>query len=184
MLADIRDIIDEVNNLLDKVNSYESQITDTVDEYIEKIRGYVDKINSITVKAINNTNQLFQPFMVASTSKGTKRLSGSKGYPTVLTSDVTLFATTQTMELFVPIARKHVAVTNVFKGSTSAQDGNADCLARLKAVNTGRFNTVQDGTERFIQMRGMQSGYVYEIAYSCLDFHGKMATRKYYVTVQ
>lgn len=184
MLDQLRDLVDAVNDALDKINSYEEKLTNTVNDYVDKIKSYIDKINSTVVNAINNTNQLFQPFMVASTDKGTKRLSGSKSYPTVLTSDVTLFATTQTMELFVPIAKKHVAVTNVFKGTASAQDGDADCLARLQAANTGRFNTVQDGTERFIQMRGMQSGYVYEIAYSCLDFHGKIATRKYYVTVQ
>ena len=184
MLADIRDIVAEVNNLVDKINSYETSITNTVDNYIDKIRGYLDKINSVIVKAVNNTNQLFQPFMVASTSKGTKRLSGSKNYPTILTSDVTLFATSQTMELFVPLARKHIAVTNVFKGSNSAQDGNSDCLARLKAANTGKLNTVLNGTERQIQMSGLQSGYVYEVAYSALDFHGKIATRKYYITVQ
>ena len=160
MLDQLRDLVDAVNDALDKINSYEEKLTNTVNDYVDKIKSYIDKINSTVVNAINNTNQLFQPFMVASTDKGTKRLSGSKSYPTVLTSDVTLFATTQTMELFVPIAKKHVAVTNVFKGSASAQDGDADCLARLQAANTGRFNTVQDGTERFIQMRGMQSGYV------------------------
>ena len=184
MLDQLRDLVDAVNDALDKINSYEEKLTNTVDNYIDKIRGYLDKINSVIVKAVNNTNQLFQPFMVASTSKGTKRLSGSKNYPTILTSDVTLFATSQTMELFVPLARKHIAVTNVFKGSNSAQDGNSDCLARLKAANTGKLNTVLNGTERLIQMSGLQSGYVYEVAYSALDFHGKIATRKYYITVQ
>ena len=184
MMADLRDIIDEVNNLLETVNGYEKTITDTVDDYIGKIRGYLDKINTVIVNAVNNTNQLFQPFMVATTSKGTKRLSGSKNYPTVLSRDVTLFATSQTMELFVPLARKHIAVTNVFKDSASAQDGNSDCRARLRAANTGKLNTVLNGTERKIKMSGLQPGYVYEIAYSTLDFYGKMATRKYYISVQ
>lgn len=184
MMADLRDIVDEVNNLVDKVNSYESKITDTVDNYIEKIRGYLDKINTLIVKGVNNTNQLFQPFMVASTSKGTKRLSGSKNYPTVLSQDVTLFATTQTMELFVPIAKKHIGVTNVFKDKASAQGGNADCKARLREANSGKLNTLLDGTERRIKVNNLKPGYVYEIAYSALDFHGKMATRKYYISVQ
>ena len=75
-------------------------------------------------------------------------------------------------------------MTNVFKGSESAQDGNSDCLARLQAANTGKLNTVLDGTQRYIQMNGLQSGYVYEVAYSALDFYGKIATRKYYISVQ
>ena len=28
-----------------------------------------------------------------------------------------------------------------------------------------------------------EKGYVYEVAYSALDFEGKMATRKYYITI-
>jgi hypothetical protein len=184
MMADIRDIIDEVNNLVDKINSYEKTITDTVDNFLDRIRGYIDKINNVTIKAINNTNQLFQPFMVASTEKGTKRLSGSKKYPTVLTTNVKLFATTQTMELFVPLARKHVAVTNVFKGNASAQGGNSDCISKLRAANSGKLNTVLDGNERVLNMKNLESGYEYEIAYSVLDFHGKIATRKYYITIQ
>ena len=184
MMADIRDIIDEVNNLVDKINGYEKTITDTVDNFLDRIRGYIDKINNVAIKAINNTNQLFQPFMVASTEKGTKRLSGSKNYPTVLTSNVKLFATTQTMELFVPLARKHVAVTNVFKGNASAQGGNSDCISKLRAANTGKLNTVLDGNERILNMKNLEPGYEYEIAYSALDFHGKIATRKYYITIQ
>ena len=45
------------------------------------------------------------------------------------------------------------------------------------------MNTVLDGTVRELKLTGMKYGYVYEIAYSALDFHGKIATRKYYVTV-
>ncbi len=184
MLNDLRDIVSEVNNALDKINSYEARIGNTIDEYIDRVRSYIDKINSKIVGFVNSTNSRFQPFMVAADSKGIKRLSGSKNYPTQLRSDISLYPTSQTMELIVPIARKHVAVTNVFKGSASAQGGNADCLARLKAANTGKLNTVLDGNVRQIALNGLKSGYVYEIAYSGLDFHGNIATRKYYVTVK
>ena len=184
MLNDLRDIVNEVNNVLDKINSYEARIGNTIDEYIDRVRSYIDKINSKIVGFVNSTNSRFQPFMVAADSKGIKRLSGSKNYPTQLRSDISLYPTSQTMELIVPIARKHVAVTNVFKGSASAQGGNADCLARLKAANTGKLNTVLDGNVRQIALNGLKSGYVYEIAYSGLDFHGNIATRKYYVTVK
>ena len=184
MLNDLRDIVSEVNNALDKINSYEARIGNTIDEYIDRVRSYIDKINSKIVGFVNSTNSRFQPFMVAADSKGIKRLSGSKNYPTQLRSDISLYPTSQTMELIVPIARKHVAVTNVFKGDASAQGGNADCLARLKAANTGKLNTVLDGNVRQIALNGLKSGYVYEIAYSGLDFHGNIATRKYYVTVK
>ena len=184
LLANVQDLINEVNKTLKQINNYDDKITGTISDFTEKIKNYLDKINTAAVRIINSTNQRFQPFMVASTSKGMKRLSGSKHYPTVLTSDVTLYPTSQTMELFVPLARKHVAVTNVFKGTESAQKGNSDCVARLRAANTGQFNTVLDGNVRKLDISAFVPGYVYEVAYSALDFHGKMATRKYYITVQ
>lgn len=185
MLDDLRDIVKEVNNLIDKINSYENKITSTVDNYVDKVKSYIDKINSAIVNLVNSTNERFQPFMVVSTDKGMKFLSGSKNYPTRLTKDIKLFATSQTMELFVPMARKHVAVTNVFKGDASAQDGNSDCKSKLTAANSGeKMNVVLDGNEREIELNGLQSGYVYELAFSALDFQGKIATRKYYVTVE
>ena len=184
MLGQLRDIVEEVNNLLQKVNSYEDKITGTVDNYIDKIRSYIDKINSKGVALINSLNSRFQPFMIVSTPKGLKRLSGSKSYPTVLSGDIYLHPVSQTMELFVPFARKHVAVTNVFKGEASAQGGDSDCKAKLQAVNgNGNFNKVLDGTVRQVKMSGLEKGYVYEVAYSALDFEGKMATRKYYITI-
>lgn len=184
MLGQLRDIVEEVNNLLQKVNSYEDKITGTVDNYIDKIRSYIDKINSKGVALINSLNSRFQPFMIVSTPKGLKRLSGSKSYPTVLSGDIYLHPVSQTMELFVPFARKHVAVTNVFKGEASAQGGDSDCKAKLQAVNEkGNFNKVLDGTVRQVRMSGLEKGYVYEVAYSALDFEGKMATRKYYITI-
>ena len=185
MLDDIRDIVKEVNKLIDKINSYENKITGTVDDIVTRAKSYIDKINSVIVNLVNSTNERFQPFMVASTNKGMKFLSGSKNYPTKLTKDIKFFATSQTMELIVPMARKHVAVTNVFKGDASAQDGNSDCKSKLTAANSGeKMNVVLDGNERVIELNGLASGYVYEIAFSALDFQGKIATRKYYVTVE
>lgn len=184
LLNDLRDIVSEVNNLLDKVNNYETTINNTIDNAIDRVRSYIDKINNRVVGLVNSTNSRFQPFMVAGDSKGLKRLSGSKNYPTELTSGISVYPTSQTMELLCPIARKHIAVTNVFKGEKSAQGGDSDCLARLQAANTGKLNTVLDGNVRRIDLSGLKAGYVYEIAYSGLDFHGNIATRKYYVTVK
>lgn len=185
MLDQLRNIVDEVNKLIGKINSYENKITGTVDDIVTRAKSYIDKINSVIVNLVNSTNERFQPFMVASTNKGMKFLSGSKNYPTRLTKDIKFFATSQTMELIVPMARKHVAVTNVFKGDASAQDGNSDCKSKLTAANSGeKMNVVLDGNERVIELNGLASGYVYEIAYSALDFQGKIATRKYYVTVE
>ena len=84
-----------------------------------------------------------------------------------------------------PIARKHVAVTNVFSDdlSKSVQAGTLS-KSLMSAVNTGDLNKVFDGNKRMIEASGMEKNYVYEVAYSVLDFDGNMATHRYYIKIQ
>lgn len=184
----INDIVNELNDMLNKINNYHGTINGWVDKGFEDyLKKYLDRVNTAVVNFINHINYKFGPFMVASNNnKGFKYLSNSKNYPTVLSADgLAIYPTTKNMELIVPLARKHVAVTNVFKGNESAQNGNADCKARLQAINGAeKLNTVIDGTVRKIDVSNMVSGYTYEIAYSVLDFEGNISTQKYYVTIK
>ena len=126
----------------------------------------------------------FGPFMFASNGgRGIKLLSEEKTLPTQLSADeLILYPTTKTMELVVPIARKHIAITDVFKDGKSAKGGDADCLSHLRAANASdMFNSVIDGTVPEIEVTNIYPNYVYEIAYSVLDFDGHIATRKYYI---
>lgn len=185
-LDQVQDLINEANKLIAQINSYDAQFTNTVNSVRDRLIGYLQKINGAITSVINSANSRLQPFMVAnSKKKGMKRLSGAKNYPTRMSSDMSLYATSQTMELFVPFARKHVAVTNVFSAdlSKNVQDGTLD-KSILTAVKGDNLNKVLNGTECEIKLSGMKSDYVYEIAYSALDFHGKMATRKYYITLE
>lgn len=180
-------VVNELNTYLDHVNNYKYTVNGWISSFIDEyLRKYLNQINSDVTYFFNSINRRFGPFMVAANNgKGFKRLSTTKSHPTELSAtDLKFFPTSKTLELFVPLARKHVAVTNVFKGSASAQGGNADCKSALEAANTGKLNTVVDGTTRSLTVTGLQSGYVYEVAYSVLDFEGNVATDKYYVTVK
>lgn len=185
LLADIRDIIDEVNNALNQINGYEDKIDTTIDTYMDKVEAYLKKANKKIVDFVNNTNSRLQPTLIASDGTGTKMLSQAKNYPTVLKAGgVSFVPTTWTLELVVPIAKKHVAVTNVFKGNKSAQGNDSNCKSELERVNGGmNMNTVFSGDIRRAYAN-LASGYTYEVAYSALDFHGKIATRKYYITIK
>ncbi len=178
-------IVQELNDNLDRINNYSGNawIDSFMEEYLWK---YLNQINNDYCFFFNSINRRFGPFLVASNSgKGFKRLSFSKEYPTKMAKqDLQLHPTTKNLELIVPLARKHVAITNVFKGSASAQGGDADCKAKLQAANTGQLNTVVDGTVRKIDVTGMVPGYVYEVAYSILDFDGNISTIKSYITVE
>ena len=180
-------VVAELNTILSRINSYNGIVNGWIDSYVDEyLRKYLDQINSDVVNFFNSINRRFGPFMVASNkNKGFKRLSQTPAYPTELDkTDLAFHPTSKTMELIVPLARKHVAVTNVFKGSASAQGGDATCKAALKKANTDNLNKVVDGVVRKIDVTGMESGYVYEVAYSILDFEGNISTQKYYVTIK
>lgn len=186
LLSDIRDIIGEVNKTLKQINGYEEKIDTSIDSYIDKARSFIDKINKRIVGFVNSTNQRLQPTLIASDGTGAKMLSEAKNYPTVFTgSNLSLVPTTWTLELVVPIAKKHVAVTDVIYGNKSAKDGDSSCKSELSRVNDSpTMNVVLPGEQRRAYVTNLKSGYTYEIAYSALDFHGKMSTRKYYITIK
>lgn len=194
-IGDVNDILDQLNELIDDalklrelMVTYEGKYTNLVNSYLGvdgKLHDYLDKINSIIVNFVNGINWQLGPYIVADDVKGFKVLSVEKSMPTVMSKrDLKLYPTSKNMEIFCPFARKHVAVTNVFKGAASAQAGDADCLAKLKAANTGDMNKVIDGTQRMIEVNGVVSGYTYEIAYSVLDFEGNISTRKTYIKIK
>ena len=181
-------LIKDINNTLDRINNYENKFNNIVDSYLGtdgKLHQYLDKINTVIVNFINGINYQLGPFMVTEDAKGFKVISPAKDKPTVMEkNDLKIYPTSKTLEIVVPFSRKHVAVTNVYKGSASAQGGDADCVAKLKAANKGDMNTVIDGTQRMIEVSGMESGYIYEIAYSALDFRGNISTRRGYIQIK
>ena len=184
-LDQVEDIVKDVNSLLDEMNNYHARIDAKVDDYIDKVSDYVNRVNNKLVSFINNFNDRFQPVMAASDGTGAKLLSEAPEYPTVMGSDISFVPTTWTLELAVPLAKKHVAIVDVIDGTKSAKNGDATCLAELNRANSSpTLNTVLSGEKRRVYATELKSGYVYEIAYSALDFHGKIAARKYYIKIK
>ena len=191
MLDNLQGIIDDINKYLNDIDKYTNTFNGYVDDYLGhtgKLHKYLDKINEVIINFVNGINYQLRPFMVTEDAKGFKVISANKIKPTeMVKNQLKIYPTSKTMEIFVPFARKHVAVTNVFVDgdlSTNAQDGDAVCQAKLIAANTGELNTIIDGTQRMIEVNGLVSGYIYEIAYSALDFRGNIATRKGYIVIK
>lgn len=184
----ILDYLKRVNSVLDDINDLKSSIVNSGNSLVngaaDKIQSILKKGNDIIVNQINLINTRFQPVIIASNVNGSSILSQAKGYPTKIAAGSKFVCTTWNMELLVPVYKKHVAVTNVFRGAANAQDGDAACKAALVAANgTSTMNAVIDGSEKLVDASGLQAGYVYEIAYSALDFHGKISVKKFYVTL-
>ena len=201
MADDAQSIVDklavfvkDLNHTLAEINKYKDIIAGTdgwINQGFDKfVRQYLDKINNTTVYFFNSIPRRFGPFMVASNGGKFFRLSTSKYAPTtVTTTDLRFYPTSKNMELIVPIARKHIAFTDVYTddGTKSAKGGDGIYKQNVQNINkqNADLNKVIDGTQRMIEVNtsGMAPGYTYEVAYSVLDFQGKISTEKYYIKI-
>ena len=88
--------------------------------------------------------------------------------------------------MLAPAFKKFIGVTDVFSGESSAQGGNFLLSQAALDANSGAdFSTVADGAKNIFafdpQIRDLDHEYIYEIAYSTLDYAGQSMTRKYYI---
>ena len=190
VLAHVRTLIDDALTLKRLIDKYESKYTNLVESYFGvdgKLHDYLDKINKVIVNFINGINYQLGPFMVTEDAKGFKVLSVDVNNPTTMSKDqLKLYLTSKNLELLCPYARKHVAVTNVYSSdlTKSVQAGTLSQSLLTNANSYGDINAVIDGTQRMVEVGNVQSGYIYEFAYSVLDFEGNISTRKSYIKIK
>ena len=98
--------------------------------------------------------------------------------------------TSYSLELFAPAYKKSLLVTNAYKGGFSAQSaageasglvdaakGLAEQLKDYAVFNGNSFKPVT------IKADSDWKGVTFEIAYTAMDYEGKIAGRKFYLTV-
>ena len=76
--------------------------------------------------------------------------------------------------MLAPAYKKFVAVTDVWNA-----DGTEAAASVGQAANGENMKKVID-SEKSCTLNG-QAGYIYEISYSAVDYHGKVTTKKFYV---
>lgn len=193
--AYIKDVVDQLNEQVAQINDIIDQLRDIneignkLDEVEDKIYDYLSKGENLLLKLVNNANELLQPMMLAKTADSYVVLSRSASAPTkfraasMTTDGIILRPTTYSAEVLAPAFKKFVGVANVYKNGKSAQGGDADCLAALKAVNNASSDLckVQDGEWNKAQLKGAKAGYVYEIVYTAADFSGKIVVKRFYI---
>ena len=183
MIADLKEIVNDANSYIDLVNDKLDYEEGQVDKAANRVKKYIDRINNKIASFINKGNARIQPILlVGDRTTGMKVASRSKGVASQLKSrTVEFILTSYTAEILTPAFKKHIAVTNVFKGDKSAQGGDAACKLALTTANAGdMMNTVIDGDKCSV-VATFPSGYIYEVAYSALDYSGKISMHKYYV---
>ena len=92
--------------------------------------------------------------------------------------------TSYSLELFAPAYKKSLLVTNAYKGGFSAQSGLVDAAKglaeQLKDYAVFNGNSFKPVT---IKADSDWKGVTFEIAYTAMDYEGKIAGRKFYLTV-
>ena len=196
--AYIKDVVDQLNEQVAQINDIIDQLRDIneignkLDEVEDKIYDYLSKGENLLLKLVNNANELLQPMMLAKTADSYVVLSRSASAPTkfraasMTTDGIILRPTTYSAEVLAPAFKKFVGVANVYKDGKSAQGGDANCQAALKAANSSSegFCTVQEGDWNKAQFKvssQYKKGYVYEIVYTAADYSGKIVVKRFYI---
>lgn len=188
VVKQLNDQVGQINDIIDQLRDI-NEIGNKLDEIEDKIYDYLSRGENLLLKLVNNANNLLQPMMLAKTADSYVVLSRSASAPTkfraasMTTDGIILRPTTYSAEVLAPAFKKFVGVANVYKNGKSAQGGDADCLAALKAVNNASSDLckVQDGEWNKAQLKGAKAGYVYEIVYTAADFSGKIVVKRFYI---
>ena len=178
--SDLAKTVTQLLNDLASLNSINDQINDAITDAKNDIK---TQLQNLVTKAYNKLNSFFsktpnkalQPVLVAKDGKKISLLSKSKKNPTKVSgSSLTLIPTSYTLELVAPAYKKFIAVTDVWDAS-----GNPAAASIGKAANGENMLKVID-SEKTCTMNG-QAGYTYEVAYSAVDYHGKVVIKRFYV---
>ena len=173
-LADlVNDVIAIGGDLDAKIND---AITDAKNDLKTQLQGYItkayNKLNSIFSKT---PNKALQPVLIGKSGDKIGLLSKVKSKPTKVNgSSLTLIPTSYTLELVAPAYKKYIVVSDVFKADGSLAEASIG-----KAANGENMAKVID-SEKTCTING-QSGYIYEISYNAVDYHGKIVNKRFYV---
>ena len=193
----LQDLIDDINaqfgansqlakNITDLLNdvaslgSIDGKINQAIANAKTDVKNVISSYITAAYKKLNHwisvfPNKALQPILVAVTSENKAGiLSQSFAMPTKASgTSLTLVPTTFTLETLAPAYKKFVAVTNVWK------DGAEAPAAKGKAANGTNMLKVID-SEKTCTLNG-EAGYLYEVSYSAVDYHGKIVTKRFYV---
>lgn len=167
----LADLLNDVIAIGDLSTTISGALTDVKSELNKLISRAYNKLNSFFSKA---PNAALQPILIAKTGDNARLLSRSKYNPTKASGSLTLYPTSYSLELLAPAYKKFVAVTDVWNA-----DGTEAAASVGQAANGENMKKVID-SEKSCTLNG-QAGYIYEISYSAVDYHGKVTTKKFYV---
>ena len=168
----LADLLNDVIAIGDLNATIQNAFNDVKSEVNGLITKAYNKLNSIFSKA---PNKALQPVLIGKSGDKIGLLSKSKKNPTKVSgSSLTLIPTSYTLELVAPAYKKYIVVSDVFNA-----DGSEAAASLGKGANGENMAKVID-SEKTCTING-QSGYIYEISYNAVDYHGKIVNKRFYV---
>ena len=168
----LADLLNDVIAIGDLNTTIQNAFNDVKSEVNGLITKAYNKLNSIFSKT---PNKALQPVLIGKSGDKIGLLSKSKKKPTKVSgSSLTLIPTSYTLELVAPAYKKYIVVSNVFNA-----DGSEAAASLGKGANGENMAKVID-SEKTCTING-QSGYIYEISYNAVDYHGKIVNKRFYV---
>jgi hypothetical protein len=190
------------NNATDNLNKQIDDIAGLFNSYIDKANSYINRGNGILEKVydlVKRAGDLVQPVLLWSDGKNVGELgafvSANYAVGTVVPKggQVKLAATSYSLELLAPSYKKSLIVTNAYKGGLSAQgahnakynleDAVKALNEQIKAQKFDVFSGQSLKNQFTFTANEAWAGITFEIAYTAVDFEGKCAGRKFYITV-
>ena len=168
-------------NMVEETNNFETYIDETKDNLYLSVEKYINKVENIILKVANNAHRTLYITMLGQQNNKMAMLSNDLVNPTKAEAgELTLIPTTYTLQYFAPIYKKFVAVTNVYDAKTKAELNLGEAKALAAAANGGEnMLKVVDGLKN-CTFEG-ETGKIYELTYTAVDFLGVVMIKKFYV---
>lgn len=177
------------------INKRLDDIAAAINSYVDNANSWINRVNNL----IDRLGDAVQPVLLWSNGKNAGELGGfvsanyAVGTAVKAGKEIALVPTSYSLELFAPAYKKSLLVTNAYKGGFSAQGAAGEASGLVKAVEkfSEQFKdyAVFEGNAFApiavkTKFDGVDlKGITFEIAYTAMDYEGKIAGRKFYLTV-
>ena len=183
-LTGLNATLKSIDNLQDNIDKKLAQVSSTISGYLSRMMDINEKLFGGLAKILYNPNRYFQPALFATQdASDIVNLSTDYTAPSKIEGgkQVALFPTTFTGELGVPAFKKYIAVTQVL-GTTAvtAEEINAEVEQFNRVLEGAAFGQAHPF---YFTPSDKLKGATVEVLYEALDYHGKVAGKKFYFTV-
>ena len=189
MYGDMNAAFTDLNKVTGQVNEKIDKIINTVNNYVDRANNWINRANNL----LDRLGDAVQPVLLWSNGENCAELGGfvSGNYVagTIVKagSELGLIPTSYSLELFAPAYKKSLLVTNAYKDGKSAQQigGELEAAAEAVAKQLKDYALFEGNSIKPIIINIPEyKGVTVEIAYTAVDYEGKVAGRKFYFTIQ